>query len=167
MDHIFFYYLIRAITTWKTFKQPPNPELIQIQLNDTLFEDQSKTGWNHAIYSQLITAWVDIQNPYDHSQDDGISIILFMLGKIVYKLVYHIWKERCAFKYRKIDHPVYSANMIEPKVQELCNKYNMNSIQCDDYIYLTDAPCLSSEDTAYMHQWIKKTDEIIQQSEVG
>lgn len=114
MDPILFYYLTLAITIWKTIKHPVNPDFIQIEAYDTLFKEQSRIGWNHVIFGCLSTAWVDIQNQYNQTNDDGISIIS-AVGKI-YKIVYHVWKQRCDFKYRKINQPT---NILHPKVQAL------------------------------------------------
>ena len=51
-----------------------------------LFKEQSHIGWNHVIYGRLTTAWVDIQNQHEHTQDNGIPIISTVIGKIFKKI---------------------------------------------------------------------------------
>ena len=89
MDPIPLYYLISSITIWKTIPTPDHPQFEFDAMYTVLFTKQSKIGWNHVIYRQLTTAWVDIQNQYKHTPDNGITIISTAISKI-FKMVYHM-----------------------------------------------------------------------------
>lgn len=118
MDQILLYFLILAITTWKTIKHPEHPPIEFDDMYAVLCKGQSNIGWNpHVIYGRLTTAWVDIQNQHEHTQDNGIPIISTGIGKIL-KIVYHMWKWHCDIKYRKIDQSVYRTNILHPRSQQ-------------------------------------------------
>ena len=151
-----------ALTTWKTIQKPTQPIFITIEAYDTLFKEQSKIGWNHVIHGRLSKSWVDIQNQYNFKSDDGISIMSVAIGKI-YKIIYHMWKYRCDIKYRTIDQTSYLEKILNPKIRELYNK--QDDLDAIGKIYFErQITNIFQQTTPYIHQWIKKSEEIIRQS---
>lgn len=83
MDPILLYLLTMSITEWKTIQQPSIPSFLCIETYITLFQEQSKIGWNQIIYGRFTKTWVDIQNQYGEHNDNGIQIISTAIGKYI------------------------------------------------------------------------------------
>ena len=161
MDPILLYYMILALDQWKTIRNPPEPEFSNDQYKQ-LFQEQNAIGWNQVIYGRLTKSWVDIQNAYSVCNPNGIMVISKAINKI-YKLVYHIWNERCNYKYRKIDSDTYRNNILNPKIHQLyATKSTLNIIDSNYF----DRPVNSvlNNTIPYIQSWIKTTKIYVQQA---
>jgi hypothetical protein len=74
-----------------------------------------------------------------------------------------MWKYRCNIKYRKINQTVYRTNIIEPKVIALYNQ--QANLDKSGRLYF-ERPMVNvlEQKIPYIHQWIKKTEDIIAHS---
>lgn len=81
---------------------------------------------HHVIYGKLTATWVeDMQIQYDYENDDDISIMSTAACQIC-KIVFHIWKKSCDFKYRKIDQAIQKYN-------SYITNNNQTSMTWEDY----------------------------------
>ena len=162
MDPILLFLLTKSITDWKTTRQPDMPSFIHIETYSTLFQEQNKIGWNQILYGRLTKTWVDIQNQHGEHNDNGIMIISKAIGKI-FKIIYHIWKERCNTKYRKIDQPKYRTQILIPQVEALYDQ-QQHLDEAGRLYFERPMTNILEQKIQYIHQWLKKTKNIIQLS---
>lgn len=162
MDPILLYFMILALSDWKTIKAPEPPAFCHCKYKQ-LFREQLSIEWNQVIRSRLSKTWVDIQNNYDNHQTlNGLSIITTATTQIL-TMIHTMWKLRCDIKYRGIDQNVYRNNILIPKIHDIYNRSQDINIIDKSYFEVPIATIIEYR-TPKLQHWIRKTELFLKQS---
>jgi hypothetical protein len=142
----------RALTDWKTTKEPPLPDNLPQQFIP-LFQNQSQIGWHHIIYGRFSKEWYKALS-FDHIK--GSQWVSYTI-RTIWFCVYDIWKKRCQTHHGLTQDDQHKRQLLRltPQVQNLYDQRHDLNID-DQYIFNINVDEMLSKPIVTIKTWVHK-----------